>query len=113
MPRRQVMTRVLLTAAFLTAAGLLLNSVPAGAASPISSCGSTQIVAPSSFAAAAKVGGCKILVMKAGTYSSMYITSHSGGVLTLRCESKGACRFQPNGRATGVDGLIIDGIQVT
>jgi len=51
--------------------------------------------------------------MAAGNYPKIYITSHSGGVLTLRCVSARACRFQPNGRATGVDGLIIDGIQVS
>jgi hypothetical protein len=113
MPSHEVMARVLLTAASLTAAGLSLSTTPARAASTISSCGSTQNVTPSTLAAAAKVGGCKTLVMAAGNYSSIYITSHSGGVLTLRCASKGTCKFQPNGRATGVDGLIIDGIQVT
>src|SRR4051795_12206866 len=111
MPSHEVMARVLLTAASLTAAGLSLSITPARAASTISSCGSTQNVTPSSLAAAAKVNGCKTLVMSAGYYPRLYITSHSGGVLTLRCISKGACRFQPDGRAQGVVGLIIDGIQ--
>ena len=94
----------------------MLHGTPARAAAAITSCGTPQEVTPSTLAAAAKVNGCKTLVMKAGNYSSLYISSHSGGlsgVLTLRCESPGACVFQPNNRATGVDGLIIDGIKVT
>ena len=113
MPSHQVMAHVLLTAASLTAAGLLLHSAPARAAATISSCGTTQNVTPSTLPGALKVSGCKTLVMAAGNYSTFNITSHSGGVLTMRCASAGACRFQPNNRATGVDGLIIDGIQVT
>src|SRR4051794_36584385 len=113
MPSPQAMAHVLLTAASLAAVGSMFNTTPARAATPISSCGKTQNVTPSTFAAATKVSGCKTLVMAAGNYPKIYITSHSGGVLTLRCVSARACRFQPNGRATGVDGLIVDGIQVS
>jgi hypothetical protein len=113
MPNHQAMTHALLTAALLTAGGLMLHGAPARAAGTISSCGTTQNVTPATWAAEAKVTGCKILVMSAGDYSSLIINGHSGGVLTLRCASAGSCRFRPNGRITGVDGVIIDGIQVT
>ena len=112
MPSHQVIAHVLLTAASLTAAGLLLPSAPARAAATINSCGSTQNVSHRP-CRCSEGHGCKTLVMAAGNYSTFNITSHSGGVLTMRCASKGACRFKPNNRATGVDGLIIDGIQVT
>src|SRR4051812_572889 len=116
MPNHQATTHALLTAALLTAGGLMLDGAPARAAGTISSCGTTQNVTPATWAAAAKVNGCKILVMSAGDYSSLIISGHSGGllgVLTLRCASAGSCRFRPSGRITGVDGVIVDGIQVT
>src|SRR3954447_14420347 len=113
MSTHRVMAHVLLTGALLTAAGLMLHSVPAHAATPISSCGLPQKVIPSTFASAVQGNGCKTLVMEAGNYPKLYITSHSGGVLTLPCASPRTCHFQPNGRATGVDGLIVDGIQVS
>ena len=113
MPSHLVMARMLLTAASLATAGLMVHSAPANAAAAINSCGSTQNVTPSTLKNALKGNGCKTLVMAAGSYSAFSITSHSGGVLTLRCASKGACKFASNNRAQGVDGLIIDGIQVT
>lgn len=113
MPSHQVMARMLLTAASLTVAGLMLHSAPANAAAAINSCGTTKNVTPSTLKAALAGNGCKTLVMAAGSYPSFNITSHSGGVLTMRCASKGACKFAPNNRATGVDGLIVDGIQVS
>src|SRR4051794_28646565 len=113
MPSHQALAHALLTAASLTTAGLLLHSAPAHAATPITSCGTPQNVTPSTFASAVQGNGCKTLVMAAGSYPKLYINGHSGGVLTLRCASPGACQFQPNGRATNVDGLIIDGMKVT
>ena len=113
MPNHKAMTHVLLTAASLTAAGVMLHGAPARAAGPIIPCGTTQNVTPATWAAAAKVTGCKILVMSAGDYSSLIISGHSGGVLTLQCASAGSCRFRPNGSIKGVDGVIVDGIQVT
>lgn len=115
MPNHRVMAHVLLTAASLTVAGLMLPSAPVRAASAITSCEATESVTPSTFASAVKASGygCKTLIMEAGSYPKLYITSHSGGVLTLRCQSPGTCRFPGDNRAQGVDGLIIDGIQVT
>ena len=113
MPSHQVMARMLLTAASLTVAGLMLHSAPANAAAAINSCGTTKSVKPATLKAALAGNGCKTLVMEAGSYSTFSITSHSGGVFTMRCASKGACKFAPNNRAQGVDGLIIDGIQVS
>lgn len=113
MPTHRVMARILLTAASLTAAGLMLHSAPASAAPAINSCGTMKSVTPSTLKAALAGNGCKTLVMSAGSYSAFSISSHSGGVLTLRCVSKGACKFASNNRAQNVDGLIIDGIQVS
>ena len=114
MSSHQVMARTLLTAASLAAAGLMLHTAPAhAAAAAITSCGTEQSVTPSTLNAALKGNGCKTLVMAAGKYPSFNISSHSGGVLTMRCVSAGGCEFSPNNRATGVDGLIIDGMKVT
>jgi hypothetical protein len=110
MRSHRITTPVLLTAASLTAAGLMVHSAPARA---VTSCGATQNVTPSSLNSAVKGNGCRILLMAAGKYPSFNITSHSGGVLTLRCATAGGCEFQPNNRATGVEGLVIDGMKVT
>jgi hypothetical protein len=110
MRTHQIMAPVLFMAASLTAAGLMLHSAPARA---VASCGPTQQVTPSTLNSAVKGDGCRILVMAAGQYPRFNITSHAGGVLTMRCASAGGCEFQPNNRATGVDGLIIDGMKVT
>ena len=113
MSSHQVMARTLLTAAALAAAGLMLHTAPVRAAAAITSCGAEQGVSPATLNAALKGNGCKTLVMAAGKYPSFNISSHSGGVLTMRCIGPGACEFKPNNRATGVDGLIIDGMKVT
>ena len=115
MSSHQVMARTLLAAAALAAAGLMLQAAPArAAAAAITSCGATQNVGPTSLNTVLKNNnGCRILLMAGGSYPSFNITKHSGGVLTMRCVGPGACTFKPNNRATGVDGLIIDGMDVT
>src|SRR3954470_18414636 len=89
MPNHQILAHVLLTAASLTAAGLMLHGAPARAAGTIASCGTTQNVTPATWAAEAKVTGCKILVMSAGDYSSLIIGVRPSG----RTGSSG--RFDP------------------
>jgi hypothetical protein len=113
MPYAVAAGRRLLAAVLLATPLVVVAAGGATAGTPITSCGTTQNVTPSTFASALSGGGCKILQLASGSYPTFTLDRRSGGVLTIRCATQGACRFGGGSRATSVDGLIIDNITVT
>src|SRR3954452_829625 len=110
--RASVATAVLSCAIY---AGLssILSCKAEAADGLINECGPVVNVGPSTLTAATGGSGCKTLVLASGTYAKLSISNRTSGVLTLRCAVQGKCVVGTGSVISNVNGLIIDGIQIS
>ena len=87
--------------------------LPPAGLSAIGECGTPEQVSPVNLAASLVGTGCRTLVLAPGSYPALDVKNRSGGVLTIRCSTPGACTFATRSVVDGVDGLIIDGVRIS
>ncbi|MFL5279609.1 MAG: hypothetical protein ACJ8AW_01065, partial [Rhodopila sp.] len=110
--RASVATAVLSCAIYAGLSSILSCKAEAADGS-INECGPVVNVGPSTLTAATGGSGCKTLVLASGTYAKLSISNRTSGVLTLRCAVQGKCVVGTGSVISNVNGLIIDGIQIS
>ena len=84
------------------------------AGASVSECAGPVVnVTAATLAAALGGTGCKTVVLASGTYGKLNISNRSSGVLTVRCAVAGTCSVATESVISKVNGLIVDGIQIT
>jgi hypothetical protein len=91
----------------------ILSCQAEAASDPVGECGPVVNVSPSTLASATGGSGCKTLVLASGNYAKLTISNRTSGVLTLRCAVQGKCVVGTGNVISNVNGLIIDGIQIS